>query len=305
MQRCARQRLLAASRRPVSASSESAHRAADRPRRPRRIGVVERADLAARVAQVGDDEAALSRFGRRRQLALRRRSASRRDDRARRVQLCAVDGERRAGAQFSGGGSRRRAAARRRRRRSGRCPRTASPTSALRAAVEQRVPFVPGAVGVAVLQPADEREGRALVVAGGAELQRRVVVEQLGALADLAQLRRRRARRCAAEAADRERRRAPSGTRPARRSSGRRRGRRAAGSEWPRRRAKRGSLAQTSFFSSSAFLASNSSCGEDALGLEVAELLERGHHVFGLHRRRRPRRRGGRCARRRRVAGPG
>ena len=50
------------------------------------------------------------------------------------------------------------------------------------------MPFVPGAVGVAVLQAADEREGRALVLAGHAELQGGVIVEQLGAFADLAKL---------------------------------------------------------------------------------------------------------------------
>src|SRR6185295_13838426 len=55
------------------------------------------------------------------------------------------------------------------------------------AVVEERVPLVPGAVGVPVLQPADERERRALVASRGAELQRGVVVEQLGALADAAQ----------------------------------------------------------------------------------------------------------------------
>jgi hypothetical protein len=49
------------------------------------------------------------------------------------------------------------------------------------------MPLVPGAVGVAVLEPADEGERRALVAAAGAELQRRMVVEALGALADLAQ----------------------------------------------------------------------------------------------------------------------
>src|SRR5262249_23755096 len=49
------------------------------------------------------------------------------------------------------------------------------------------VPLVPGAVRIAVLQPADERECRALERAAGAELQRRVVIEELCGLPDAAQ----------------------------------------------------------------------------------------------------------------------
>src|SRR6187431_2746607 len=69
------------------------------------------------------------------------------------------------------------------------------------------MPFVPGAVGIAVLEPPDQRERRTLEAPAGTELQRRMVVEQLGALADLAQRSTFTDDRAAAEAADRERRR--------------------------------------------------------------------------------------------------
>src|SRR5439155_96839 len=75
------------------------------------------------------------------------------------------------------------------------------------AVLEQRVPLVPRAFGVAVLEPADEREGGALILARRTELQGRVVVKQLGALADLAQRLAVADDRALAEAADRERRR--------------------------------------------------------------------------------------------------
>src|SRR6187431_2808434 len=68
------------------------------------------------------------------------------------------------------------------------------------------MPFVPGAVGIAVLEPPDQRERRTLEAPAGTELQRRMVVEQLGALADLAQRSTFTDDRAAAEAADRERR---------------------------------------------------------------------------------------------------
>ena len=74
-------------------------------------------------------------------------------------------------------------------------------------AVEQRMPFVPAAARVAHLQPADQRERRALPAPGGAELQRAVVVEQLGALADAPQRVALAQQRAAAVAADRQRRR--------------------------------------------------------------------------------------------------
>src|ERR1035438_1450807 len=69
------------------------------------------------------------------------------------------------------------------------------------------MPLVPGACGIAVLEPADEGEIRALVLAGGAELQGGMVVEYLGALADLAQRVAGAHDRRMAEAADGERRR--------------------------------------------------------------------------------------------------
>ena len=75
------------------------------------------------------------------------------------------------------------------------------------AGVEQCMPLVPGAVGIAVLQAPDQGERRALKAPACAELQRRMVVEQLGALADLAQRIAVADDRAAAEAADRKRRR--------------------------------------------------------------------------------------------------
>ncbi len=70
------------------------------------------------------------------------------------------------------------------------------------AAVEQRMPFVPTALGIAQLQPPDDGEGVAREAPGGAQLQRRVVLDQLGRSADLAQRLALAQQRAAAEAAD-------------------------------------------------------------------------------------------------------
>jgi hypothetical protein len=53
--------------------------------------------------------------------------------------------------------------------------------------LQQGVPLGPAALAALVLQPADQREALAVDAAGRAQLQRAVVVEELGHLADALQ----------------------------------------------------------------------------------------------------------------------
>jgi hypothetical protein len=175
------------------------HRTADRPLRLFRVAVVERADLVLHVAQVDDDEVTVQPW-RVRQLALGGNQAGL-DDRRNRPRP-AVDRHRAADHQPG------------RRRRAGRgitgpggvegkdvgAVVLAQPAAA--AGVEQHVPFVPAAAFVAILQPAHQREGQALVAAGSPQLQRAVVVEELGADPDALQRVAVAHQRAAAEAAD-------------------------------------------------------------------------------------------------------
>ena len=165
-------------------------RSADRPARScgfvgaAHVAVIERADLAARVAQVADDEAAVElRWDR--QFALRCEQLRGRDRRDR----PRLPRNHHLRARLQARRARRIACEWHIERDHVATVVFAQPARFLTtgAAIEQRMPLVPGALGVFVLQPADQREGRTLVGAGGAELQRRVVVEQLGTLADFSQ----------------------------------------------------------------------------------------------------------------------
>ena len=176
------------------------HPAPDRPARLRGVAVVERADLVAAVAQVGDQEAA----GERRrpgQFALRglhRRGRDRGDVPGEALDLGTLAGEER---------GRLRDAVLQRRLEGEDVGAVVLGQPAAAAVGEERVPLVPAAIGIGQLQAAEQREGLALEDAAGAELQRRVVVEQLGALADAAQRVALAHQRRAAEAAHRAGRR--------------------------------------------------------------------------------------------------
>ena len=188
-----------------------------------------------------------------------------------------------------------RPAARRRRRRVAAVV-LAQPAGA--SVVEQRMPLVPGAPrrsGTAAGRPARRaRPGggrpRRAAAASGRRTARRP--------ADALQRPRRRARCSNGSSCRRRRPTRPSGTRPARRSSGRRPGSRVALClRWPRQRGD-----QTSFFSSSAFLASNSS--PVRMPWPSARRASRGrHHLVGPHTGRLRRR--GSTSRAVRPAGPG
>ena len=172
--------LVLSSRKPASMQLVEQHRAAAC-QRGGLAGVVDAQHFAIGAAQFHDREG-LSQRGKLGQLALGR------DQRDLLVggdaEGLAVDRRGRADTKLRGRRNRRAAwppAARTHRRR---CPRPARPREP---SVEQRVPFGPGAAGAAVLQAAHQGEGLVLPAAAGQQLQRAVVVEQLGHLADARQ----------------------------------------------------------------------------------------------------------------------
>lgn len=169
-----------------------AHRQPQRQHRLLRIGVVERGHLVLRVAQVRHREH-LPQRRRGWQLALRGQQAH--AVQRRHAPLLAEQRQRLARAQRL----RRRRRPVRRHIEHHHVLVVVLRQPAAGAVGEQRVPLVPAAVDVvltarlceawtvAVLQAPDQGEGAPLPLPGCAQLQRRMVGEQLGALADLAQ----------------------------------------------------------------------------------------------------------------------